>query len=192
MDASPANNGHRNMAGRIVAAVGYAVFLIVVGVLVPPRWKLYGIYPLLLGGLLGGGIGKLFTPVNRPLRIVIPLLILLSIVVWNGQHLWLHEQYSALLRKSFEADPTRDWGLEESAAPPADESDSERRQRENFQKELARIEGIRTGKTSFQGYLIARGRPLGISSTVGAWSLYCVEMVLLIFGSLGAFVYLRK
>lgn len=184
MDETSAKNASNNIAGRIAAALGYAALLIVIGVLLPPRLKLFGIYPLLLGGLLGWGIGKLFAGSKVLVCVAIPLLVLLSIVVWNGQHLWLHEQYAAVLRKSFEADPTRGWKLEENAAPAPNESDSERRQREDFQKELTRIDRIRSEKTSFQGYLIARSGPLGVRTTTGAWAIYLGEMCFMIIGSL--------
>ncbi|MCA9097237.1 MAG: hypothetical protein KDA36_02585 [Planctomycetaceae bacterium] len=186
-----------NPTGAIIvkgtfASILLAGALVVLGILIPPRWKLFGIYPLVLGGVLGLGLQRFHGSSLRPKWLVVVLVFLLPVIIWNAQHFWLHRQYASVLQKSFDADPTRDWGLDQIPSSEKDESDADRQMREDFQKELARIERIRSEKVSFEGYLLARVRPLGISSTSGAWCVYVFETALMIAGSCGISVFRRS
>ncbi|MCA9094828.1 MAG: hypothetical protein KDA68_15185 [Planctomycetaceae bacterium] len=184
MEDARSNNPEANIVTGTFASILLAGALVVLGILIPPRWKLFGIYPLVLGGILGLGLQKFHGQSSRSKWLVVVLAFLLPVIIWNGQHLWLHRQYALVLRKSFDADPTRDWGLDEIPPPEKDESDAKRQMREDFQKELARIERIRSEKVSFQGYLLARAKPLSVNSHMGAWGVYAGEMLLTLIGCL--------
>lgn len=184
MDEARSNPPETNLAKGTLASILLAGTMIVLGVLIPPRWKLFGIYPLVLGGVLGLGLQRFLGTSPRSKRLVVVAAFLLPIIIWNAQHLWLHRQYATVLQKGFAADPTRAWGIDQSPAPEKDESEADRRKREDFQKELERIDRIRSGKISFQGYLLARVRPLSVYSHSGAWGVYAGETLLVLIGCL--------
>jgi len=184
MEDARSNPPEANLVKGTFASILLAGALVVLGILIPPRWKLFGIYPLVLGGVLGLGLQRFHGSSLRSKWLVVVLAFLLPVIVWNAQHLWLHRQYASVLQKSFDADPTGEWGLDQNSSPEKEESDADRQMREDFQKELARIERIRSEKVSFQGYLLARAKPLSVNSHTGAWGVYAGEMLLTLIGCL--------
>ncbi len=184
MEDARSNFPEANIIKGTFASILLAGTLVVLGILLPPRWKLFGIYPLVLGGILGLGLQRFPGSSSRSKWLAVVLAFLLPVIVWNAQHLWLHRQYASVRRESFDADPTREWGLDQISSSEKDESDNDRRMREDFQNELARIERIRTEKVSFQGYLLARAKPLSVNSHAGAWGVYAGEMLLTLIGCL--------
>jgi hypothetical protein len=167
-----------------IMLLGLTCALMGLGLWVPARWKLYGIYPLVLGGLIGVCVQTLVKGwlESRGLRIAIALVI--AVLVWNGQHLLTYQRYVAAQTTIRKSDPSHEWGITSQTVTPSGEGAAEQKQAAEFQAEMARIENIWRERMSFSGYLEARAKPLGVSDRVGAWGVYLGEMFFVLVGCL--------
>lgn len=167
-----------------VTLLGLTCALMGLGLWVPARWKLYGIYPLVLGGVIGISVQTLAKGWLESRGLKYALVLVMAGLVWNGQHLLTYQRYVAAQKAIQGADPARAWGITSQAGVTPGEGEAERKQREEFQAEMARIEKIWGERMSFEGYLVARVKPLGVSDSVGAWGVYLGEMFFVLVGCL--------
>lgn len=167
---------------RISLWVLVGIGITIVGALLPARVRLFGIFPFLLGGGVGlageSARGALSGELFSTKRFVLPVLI--SICVWGGQQGIQYHRYHRAISEAIANDPSAGWSVEDSASGVHEKSVQAQR---DFQKEQQRIEAIRARKLSFEGYLLTRVRPLGISGEGSAWGLLLTEALLCGAGS---------
>lgn len=173
----------RGMNGwGLLPILGVEIGLAVGGVFLPSHWKLFGIYPAILGMLFGIAVRR-----HGGARLSSGFALGFVLLaggggIWVGQHGIQYQRYVSAQRAMFASDPTAGWGLENATQRSESESEEQKRARADFQKELDRIQRVREEKVTFTGYLQTRGVPLGMGTAGLAWGLFLGEMVLCCLG----------
>lgn len=134
----------------LISAIAYAL---------PSRVKLFLLFPLFLGAMIGGFIAWARAQAGKRSGWLTPLL--LAALVWGGQLGLQYQSYTRHWRESFKKDPAAQWDKEwqAKAADPKNASDPDMKK---YRELLHSVETSRNRLLSFESFLEFRTRPLGV------------------------------
>lgn len=133
------------------SAVAYAL---------PSRVKLFLLFPILVGGLLGGFIAWEGSQAGKRSGWLVPCL--LALIVWGGQLGLQYQSYARHWRESFKKDPAAQWD-KEWQAKANDPQHASNPDVKKFRELLESVKSSRNRLLGFEAFLEFRTRPLGLT-----------------------------